>query len=127
MKKPICAPQKVYPVLIGRFRPATVGCFWPVFFFADHRRGGTQIQLALVEVHGPHVMPKEAVRDQHVRGDCIETREVASVGEHAEGAHLAADRTDTRRQRVGESAGSSIRDLLFCGSQVPACFGGVHF
>ena len=32
-----CAPQKVYPVLIARFRPTMVGCFWPVFFFADHR------------------------------------------------------------------------------------------
>ena len=31
-----CAPQKVYPVLIARFRPDKVGCFWPVFFFADH-------------------------------------------------------------------------------------------
>ena len=30
------APQKVYPVLIARFRPAMVGRFRPVFFFADH-------------------------------------------------------------------------------------------
>ena len=32
-----CAPQKVDPALIARFRHAMVGCFWPVFFFADHR------------------------------------------------------------------------------------------
>ena len=31
-----CAPQKVHPALIGRFRPAMVGCFWPIFSFADH-------------------------------------------------------------------------------------------
>ena len=31
-----CAPQKVDPALIARFRPDMVGCFWPVFFFADH-------------------------------------------------------------------------------------------
>ena len=31
-----CAPQKVHPALIARFRLATVGCFWPIFFFADH-------------------------------------------------------------------------------------------
>ena len=24
-------------MLIARFRPNMVGCFWPVFFFADHR------------------------------------------------------------------------------------------
>ena len=38
MKKPTCAPQKVDPALIARFRPAKVGCFWPIFFFADHNR-----------------------------------------------------------------------------------------
>ena len=27
-----CAPQKVDPALIARFRPAMVGCFWPIFF-----------------------------------------------------------------------------------------------
>ena len=32
-----CAPQKVDPALIARFRHAMVGCFWPIFFFADHR------------------------------------------------------------------------------------------
>ena len=32
-----CAPQKVDPALIARVRPTIVGCFWPVFFFADHR------------------------------------------------------------------------------------------
>ncbi len=32
------APQKVDPALIARARPTIVGCFWPVFFFADHRR-----------------------------------------------------------------------------------------
>ena len=32
-----CAPQKVYPALIAQFRPAMLGRFWPVFFFADHR------------------------------------------------------------------------------------------
>ena len=31
-----CAPQKVDPALIARVRPTIVGCFWPVFFFADH-------------------------------------------------------------------------------------------
>ncbi len=31
-----CAPQKVHPALIACFRLATVGCFWPIFFFADH-------------------------------------------------------------------------------------------
>ena len=31
-----CAPQKVYPALIARFRPAMVGCFLSIFFFADH-------------------------------------------------------------------------------------------
>ena len=31
-----CAPQKIDPALIARFRPATFGCFWPIFFFADH-------------------------------------------------------------------------------------------
>ena len=31
-----CAPQKVDPALIARFRPAMVGCFQPIFFFADH-------------------------------------------------------------------------------------------
>ena len=35
-----CAPQKVDPALIARFRPATVGCFQPIFFFADHRTKG---------------------------------------------------------------------------------------
>ena len=33
-----CAPQKADPALIARFRPAMLGCFWPVFFFADHNR-----------------------------------------------------------------------------------------
>ena len=33
-----CALQKVDPALIARFRPAVVGCFWPIFFFADHSR-----------------------------------------------------------------------------------------
>ena len=36
-----CAPQKVYPVLLARFRPAMVGCFWPIFFFEDHRNIST--------------------------------------------------------------------------------------
>ena len=27
-----CGPQKVYPALIARFRPAMVHCFWPIFF-----------------------------------------------------------------------------------------------
>ena len=40
-----CAPQKVYPVLIARFKPAMVGCFWPFFFFADHTPGGTKSML----------------------------------------------------------------------------------
>ena len=31
-----CALQKVDPALIARFRPDMVGCFWSVFFFADH-------------------------------------------------------------------------------------------
>ena len=31
-----CAPQKVDPALIPQVRPTIVGCFWPVFFFADH-------------------------------------------------------------------------------------------
>ena len=31
-----CAPQKVDPALTARFRFAMVGCFWPIFFFADH-------------------------------------------------------------------------------------------
>ena len=35
-----CAPQKVYPALIARLRPAVVGCFWPIFFIADHNRCG---------------------------------------------------------------------------------------
>ena len=26
----------VHPALIARFRLATVGCFWPIFFFADY-------------------------------------------------------------------------------------------
>ena len=30
---------KVDPALIACFRPAMVGCFWPIFFFADHRSG----------------------------------------------------------------------------------------
>ena len=42
-----CAPQKVYPVLIARFRPTMVGCFWPVFFFADHSRVLAQDALVL--------------------------------------------------------------------------------
>ena len=29
--------QKIDPALIARFRPAMFGCFWPIFFFADHR------------------------------------------------------------------------------------------
>ena len=33
------------PALIARFRPAMFGCFWPVFFFADHRPSGN------LEVH----------------------------------------------------------------------------
>ena len=32
-----CAPQKIDPALIARFRPAMFSCFWPIFFFADHR------------------------------------------------------------------------------------------
>ena len=34
-----CAPQKVDPALIACFRPGMIGCFWPVFFFADHVPG----------------------------------------------------------------------------------------
>ena len=30
--------QKVDPALIAHFRPAMVGCFQPIFFFADHSR-----------------------------------------------------------------------------------------
>ena len=37
VKVSTCAPQKVYPALIARFRLAMAGCFWPIFFFADHR------------------------------------------------------------------------------------------
>ena len=33
-----CAPQKVDPALIARVRPTIVGCFWPGFFFADHKQ-----------------------------------------------------------------------------------------
>ena len=35
-----CGPQKVYPALITRFRPAMVHCFWPIFFC------GSQVWLA---------------------------------------------------------------------------------
>ena len=31
---------KVDPALIVRFRPAMVGCFWPIFLFADHSGAG---------------------------------------------------------------------------------------
>ena len=43
-----CAPQKVYPVLIARFRPDMVGCFWPVSFLrstgARACRGARRVQ-----------------------------------------------------------------------------------
>ena len=29
---------RFYPALIARFRPAMVGCFLSIFFFADHSR-----------------------------------------------------------------------------------------
>ena len=41
-----CAPQKVDPALIARVRPTIVGCFWPVFFFADHNH-----RLCLLFIH----------------------------------------------------------------------------
>ena len=44
-----CAPQKVDPVLIARFRPDMIGCFWPVFFFADHRRNQLDVERAVVD------------------------------------------------------------------------------
>ena len=31
-----CAPHKIDPALIARSRPAIFGCFWPIFFFAEH-------------------------------------------------------------------------------------------
>ena len=33
---PVVLRQKVHPALIARFRLAMVGCFWPIFFFADY-------------------------------------------------------------------------------------------
>ena len=46
-----CAPQKVYPALIARVRPTIVDCFWPVFFFADHKFANL-IQLEFMEGRG---------------------------------------------------------------------------
>ncbi len=31
--------KKSIPALIAQVRPTIVGCFWPVFFFADHNQG----------------------------------------------------------------------------------------
>ena len=45
-----CAPQKVYQALIARFRLAMVGCFWPFFFFADHRGRRGCVVFAIVDI-----------------------------------------------------------------------------
>ena len=45
-----CAPLKVDLALIARFRPATFGYFWPIFFFADHSRVLAQDDQRLSEV-----------------------------------------------------------------------------
>ena len=57
-----CAPQKVDPALIPQVRPTIVGCFWPVFFFADHRGSALRIVLLNPSVSDSPVAASVSVR-----------------------------------------------------------------
>ena len=47
-----CVPQKIDPALIARSRPAMFGCFWPIFFFAEHRNTAYAIVTTLLALLG---------------------------------------------------------------------------
>ena len=80
-----CAPQKVDPALIARVRPTIVGCFWPVFFFADHTIGRGGPVLAAVDA-GAH----QAVAFLDILGNDLEVDRHGVIGADKPGPDVNA-------------------------------------